>query len=61
MQQLPNGNFRGILPYYIHSISDHLYIFLRCLQWRKFNFFDLKKDIDDGKVANALKVSVDSI
>lgn len=27
-------------------------------QWRKFNFFDLKKDVDDGKLATVLKVSV---
>lgn len=26
------------------------------LQWRKFNFFDLQKNVDDGKVAEALKV-----
>lgn len=56
--------FEVFLPYLFKLEPPFLYLyyiyytFFRCLQWRKFNFFDLKKDIDDGKVSNALKVSV---
>lgn len=38
----------------IFKLTFYLYFF----QWRKFNFFDLKENVDNGKIAETIKVNI---